>query len=34
MVVYDVTFTGGAYFKHDGTNITSLGGVTKVGMVE
>jgi hypothetical protein len=34
MVVYDVTFTGGAYFKHDGTNITSLGGTTKAGMVQ
>ena len=34
MVVYDVTFTGGAYFKHDGTNITSLGGTTVAGMVQ
>ena len=34
MVVYDVTFTGGAYFKHDGTNITSLGGTTTAGMVQ
>jgi hypothetical protein len=34
MVVYDVTFTGGAYFKHDGTNITSLGGTTTSGMVQ
>jgi len=34
MVVYDVTFTGGAYFKHDGTNITGLGATTSAGMVQ
>jgi hypothetical protein len=34
MVVYVGTFTGGAYFKHDGTNITSLGGTTSAGMVQ
>jgi hypothetical protein len=34
MVVYDAVFTGGAYFKHDGTNITSLGGTTRAGMVQ
>jgi len=26
--------SGGAYFKHDGTNITSLGGATTAGMVQ
>lgn len=34
LVVYDVLFTGGTYFKHDGTNITALSGTNKVGMVE
>jgi hypothetical protein len=34
LVVWDVTFTGGAYFKQDGTNITSLGGTTTSGMVQ
>ncbi len=34
LVVYDVTFTGGAYFKQDGTNITGLGGTNKAGMVQ
>jgi hypothetical protein len=34
LVVYDVTFTGGAYFKHDGTNITSLGGTTTAALVQ
>jgi hypothetical protein len=34
MVVYDVTFTGGAYFKHDGTGITGLGATTTTGMVQ
>jgi hypothetical protein len=34
LVVYDVLFTGGTYFKHDGTNITALSGANKVGLVE
>jgi hypothetical protein len=34
MVVYDVTFAGGAYFKQDTTGITTLGGSAKSAMVE
>jgi hypothetical protein len=34
LVVYDVTFTGGAYFKHDSSNITSLGGTSKTGLIQ
>jgi hypothetical protein len=34
LVVWDVTFTGGAYFKKDSTNITSLGGTNKSFLVQ
>lgn len=34
MVVYDVIFAGGAYFKVDTTGATGLGGTTLSGMVE
>ena len=34
LVVYDVTFTGDAYFKKDSTNITSLGGTNKAFLVQ
>lgn len=34
LVVYDVTFTGDAYFKKDSSNITSLGGAYKSFLVQ
>jgi hypothetical protein len=34
LVVYDVTFTGDAYFKKDSANITSLGGTNKAFLVQ
>jgi hypothetical protein len=34
MVVYDVTFTGGAYFKQDTTGITTLGSTVSSAIVE
>jgi hypothetical protein len=34
LVVYDVTFTGGAYFKKDAANITSLGATNKSFLVQ
>jgi hypothetical protein len=34
LVVYDVTFTVGAYFKKDTTGATGLGGSAVLGMVE
>ncbi len=34
LVVYQVQFDGGAYFKKDGTNITGLGGANKIGLLQ
>jgi hypothetical protein len=34
LVVYDVTFNGGAYFKKDSANITSLGRTNKAFLVQ
>lgn len=34
LVVYDVVFTGGTYFKKDSSNITSLGSSQKIAMVQ
>jgi hypothetical protein len=34
MIVYDITFAGGAYFKLDTTGITTLGGSVSSAMVE